>query len=106
MRNCIELIQRLSRLRRQNCLETNFDSVGGLLMEVFHGGCAKNDKEPHPQGSTLEGNGLIGVFPLSVVFGSKDDGVKKQREETQHEKQLDHEDHEILGVMLNARTSL
>lgn len=75
-------------------------------MQVLHGCGAEDDEKTHPEGGTLEGNSLIGVFPLSVLFGSKDDGVEKQSEETQYEKQLDHEDHEVFGVMRNAGTCL
>lgn len=70
-------------------------------MEMFHGGSAQNDKESHPEGRSLEGDGLIGLSLLSLIIRLENDGVEKQRQEAKHEQQLDHEDHQILGMVLD-----
>lgn len=67
LRNCIELIQWLSHLRRRNCLGAVPGQDEGLLMQVFHGGGAEDDEEPHPKGGALEWNGLIGLSLIGLV---------------------------------------
>lgn len=62
-------------------------------MEMFHGGSAQNDKESHPEGRSLKGDGLIGLSLLSLIIRLENNGVEKQRQEAQHEQQFDHEDH-------------
>ena len=70
-------------------------------MEMFHSSGAQNDEESHPEGRPLEGNSLIGLSLLSLIIRLENDGVEKQREKAQHKQQLDHEDHQILGVVLH-----
>ena len=77
-----------------------------LLMQVLHRCGAEDDEEPHPEGGALERDGLIRFLVVSFVFGPKDNGIKEQRKKTQHEKQLDHEDYEIFGMVLDPASRL
>ena len=55
-----------------------------LLMEVFHSSGTKDNEEPYPKGSTLEGDRLIGLtFFLVVRF--ENDGVQEERQEAEDE---------------------
>lgn len=75
-------------------------------MKMFHGGGAQNNEKSHPEGRSLKGNGLIGLSLLSLIIRLENDGVEKQRQEAQHEQQFDHEDHQILGVVLDPVSGL
>jgi hypothetical protein len=75
-------------------------------MQVFHGSCAENDEKSHPKRGALEWDNFVGLSLVGFVFGSKDDGVQKQGEKTKHEKQFNHEDHEVSGVVLNTGACL
>ena len=76
------------------------------LMQILHGGSAEDDEESHPQGCTLERDDLVRLFLVGVIIGPKDDGVQKQGEQTQHQEQLNHEHHEVFGVVLHAGAGL
>ncbi len=71
-------------------------------MEVFHRCSAEDDEKTHPQGGALEGDGLIGLSLFGLVIRLEDHCVEKECEEAQHEQKLDHEDHEIFGVVLHS----
>jgi len=73
---------------------------------MFHGGSAQNDEEPHPKSRSLEGNSLIRFRVVGFVFGFENDSIEKQCEKPQYEEKFDHEDHEVLGVVLNAGAGL
>lgn len=75
-------------------------------MQVFHGCGAENNEKPHPEGRALEGNGFIGLSLIGLIVRLENDRVEEQREEAQHEKKFDHEDHEILGVVLHPAAGL
>jgi hypothetical protein len=70
-------------------------------VQVFHGSGAKDDEEPHPEGGSLKGNGFIVLSFGGLVVGFEDDRVEKEGKKTQYEKQLDHEHHEVFGMVLD-----
>lgn len=51
-----------------NCIWILETAAVGLLMQMFHGGRTQNDEESHPEGCSLEGNGLIGLSLLSLII--------------------------------------
>ncbi len=73
---------------------------------MLHGCSAEDDEETHPEGGSLERDGFIRFLLVRFVLRSKNNGVKEQREEAQHEKKFDHEDHEVFGVVLHPGTGL
>lgn len=75
-------------------------------MQVLHGGGAEDDEESHPKGGALEWDGLIGLSLIGLIICLKNDCVEEQSEKPQHEQQLNHEDHEVLGVVLDSVPSL
>jgi hypothetical protein len=77
-----------------------------LLMEVLHGGSAENNEESHPEGGTLEGDHLIGFAFFRLVISFENHCIEEERQQTQHEKELDEKDREVFGVMLDARAGL
>lgn len=38
-----------------------------LLVQMFHGSCAENDKKSHPEGGALERDGFIGFSLIGLV---------------------------------------
>ena len=75
-------------------------------MQVLHGGSAEDDEEPHPKGGALEGNNLVGLSLIGLIVCLKDDRIEEQCEKPKHEKKLNHEDHEVLGVVLDPASRL
>ena len=67
VRDCIEVIQQMSHVRRRNCLGNVQGQDAGLLMQVLHGGGAEDDEEPHPPGGALEGNNLVGFSLIGFI---------------------------------------
>ena len=73
---------------------------------MLHGGGAEDDEETHPQSCTLERDDLVRLFLVGVIISAKDDGVQEQGEEAKYQQEFNHEDHEVLSMVLNARAGL
>ena len=75
-------------------------------MQVFHRGGAEDDEETHPEGGPLERNGLVRLSFFRLVVSLEDDGIEKEGEETEDEKELNEEDGQVLGMVLDAASGL
>jgi hypothetical protein len=76
-------------------------------MKMFHRGGTKDDEEANPERGSLEGDRFVGFFfTFFYVIGLEDHSVEKEREETENEKQLDKEDSQVLGMVLDPASRL
>ncbi len=88
------------------------DNVGALQMQVFHGGGAEDDEDAYHEAGFLEGDGLNNVlFFFLFVFvarglDGKDDGIQKQGQNAQDQREFNKKDGQIFGIMGQAVAGL
>ena len=76
-------------------------------MEMFHSGGTEEDEEADPERGSLKGDRLVGrFFPFFCVIRLEKHRVKKEREKTEHKKQLDKEDGQVLRMVLDPAAGL
>ena len=76
-------------------------------MQIFHRGGTEDDENAHPEGHPLEGDSFqffFRVFGGGLTF--EDEGVEKEGDDAEHERELDKEDGQILGTVRNAAARL
>lgn len=89
----------------ENCCEP--ETGRDLLMKMFHRGGTKEDEEADPERGSLKGDRFVGFFSaFFCVIGLEDHRVKKEREKTEDEKELDKEDDQVFGMMLDPAAGL
>ena len=76
-----------------------------LQMQVFHGGGAEDYEDAYPEAGFLEGDGFDGLlfFFLFVFvargFDAEDDGIEKQGQNAQDQREFNEKDRQIFGIM-------
>ena len=78
-----------------------------LLVEMFHRGSTENDEEADPERGSLERNCFVRLFiAFFCLIGLEKYGVKKEREKTEDEEQLDREDNQVCRMVLDPASGL
>lgn len=78
-----------------------------LLVEVLHRGGTENDEEADPERGPLEGDRFVGYFFIFIgIIGLEEHGIEEEREQAKDEKQLDKEDSQVFGMVLNPAAGL
>jgi hypothetical protein len=74
---------------------------------MFHRGGTEEDEEANPERGLLKGDRFVGFFSaFFCVIGLEEHRVKKEREKTEDEKQLDKEDGQVFRMMLDPAAGL
>ena len=74
-------------------------------MQVFHDGGAEDYEDAYPEAGFLEGDGFDGLlfFFLFIFiargFDAKEDGIQKQGQNAQDQREFNEKDRQIFGVM-------
>ena len=78
-----------------------------LLVEMFHRGGTEEDEKTNPERSSLKGDRFVGIIStFFCVIGLEEHRVEEEREKTENEKQLEKENGQVFGMMLDPAASL
>ena len=77
-----------------------------LLVEMFHCGGTKKNKDTDPEGSLLKRDRFIGLFSFFCIIGLEEHRVEEKREKAENKKQLDKEDSQIFRMVLDPAAGL